>query len=235
MKDELFKKDSKKQFEFDESVVAVFDDMISRSVPFYDENLRLCVALLAKFAKKNSLLCDLGCSTATFLLEAFKKRPDLLLHGVDNSKPMLDNAKKRAKAYGANISFHHFNLSEFSFFKADVFIANYTIQFIRPLKRQDLVNKIYENLNEGGFFILSEKIIFEDSFLSKKMIELHQEHKLKNGYSSLEISNKREALENVLVPYSEKENLALLENAGFKRIESIFKWANFETFLAFKD
>ncbi|WP_276882700.1 carboxy-S-adenosyl-L-methionine synthase CmoA [Campylobacter cuniculorum] len=234
MKDNLFKKSPKKQFEFDKSVASVFDDMIYRSVPFYKENLELCVSLVSKLAPQKAKICDLGCASGNFLLELFKLRKDFILSGVDNAKPMLEIAKQKAKAYGAKIEFFEHSLNEFSFFKNDVFIATYTLQFIRPPKRQALVDKIYKNLNENGIFILSEKILYEDAFLSKKILELYAEYKEKQGYTKFEISAKREALENVLVPYSTKENVLLLQNAGFKSIETLFKWANFESFIAFK-
>lgn len=234
MKDNLFKKSPKKQFEFDKSVASVFDDMIYRSVPFYKENLELCVSLVSKLAPQKAKICDLGCASGNFLLELFKLRKDFILSGVDNAKPMLEIAKQKAKAYGAKIEFFEHSLNEFSFFKNDVFIATYTLQFIRPPKRQALVDKIYKNLNENGIFILSEKILYEDAFLSKKILELYAEYKEKQGYTKFEISAKREALENVLVPYSTKENIFLLQNAGFKSIETLFKWANFESFIAFK-
>ena len=234
MKDNLFKKSPKKQFEFDKSVASVFDDMIYRSVPFYKENLELCVSLISKLAPQKAKICDLGCASGNFLLELFKLRKDFILSGVDNAKPMLEIAKQKAKAYGAKIEFFEHSLNEFSFFKNDVFIATYTLQFIRPPKRQALVDKIYKNLNENGIFILSEKILYEDAFLSKKILELYAEYKEKQGYTKFEISAKREALENVLVPYSTKENIFLLQNAGFKSIETLFKWANFESFIAFK-
>ncbi|ARJ56496.1 carboxy-S-adenosyl-L-methionine synthase CmoA [Campylobacter cuniculorum] len=234
MKDNLFKKSPKKQFEFDKSVASVFDDMIYRSVPFYKENLELCVSLVSKLAPQKAKICDLGCASGNFLLELFKSRKDFILSGIDNAKPMLEIAKQKAKAYGAKIEFFEHSLNEFSFFKNDVFIATYTLQFIRPPKRQALVDKIYKNLNENGIFILSEKILYEDAFLSKKILELYAEYKEKQGYTKFEISAKREALENVLVPYSTKENIFLLQNAGFKSIETLFKWANFESFIAFK-
>ena len=234
MKDNLFKKSPKKQFEFDKSVASVFDDMIYRSVPFYKENLELCVSLISKLAPQKAKICDLGCASGNFLLELFKSRKDFILSGIDNAKPMLEIAKQKAKAYGAKIEFFEHSLNEFSFFKNDVFIATYTLQFIRPPKRQALVDKIYKNLNENGIFILSEKILYEDAFLSKKILELYAEYKEKQGYTKFEISAKREALENVLVPYSTKENILLLQNAGFKSIETLFKWANFESFIAFK-
>ncbi len=234
MKDELFKEKLTKQFEFDKSVASVFDDMINRSVPFYKENLELCANLIKKLTKEGAKVCDLGCSSANFLIFLASLRKDLKLFGVDNAPSMLEIAKSKAQAYGLNIEFFEANLCDFVFFQSDVFVANYTLQFIRPPKRQELVNEIYKNLNKGGIFIMSEKILYEDAFLSKNMIELYADYKERQGYSKIEIAAKREALENVLIPYSEKENLDMLKNAGFKKIESIFKWVNFETFIAFK-
>lgn len=234
MKDELFKQSPKKQFEFDKSVASVFDDMIHRSVPLYKENLELCVGLIAKLAPQKAKICDLGCASGNFLIELSKLRNDFVLSGVDSATAMLEIAKQKSKAYGVKIEFFERSLDDFDFFKNDVFIATYTLQFIRPPKRQALVDKIYENLNENGFFLMSEKILYEDAFLSKQILELYAEYKEKQGYTKFEIAAKREALENVLVPYSSKENIIMLENAGFKKVESLFKWANFETFIAFK-
>ncbi|MBK1964822.1 carboxy-S-adenosyl-L-methionine synthase CmoA [Campylobacter novaezeelandiae] len=234
MKDELFKQDLKKQFEFDKNVASVFDDMINRSVPFYKENLELCANLIAKIISKEAVICDLGCSSANFLIFLANLRKDFKLFGVDNSPSMLDIARSKIKAYGLDVKFFEANLCEFDFFKSDVFVANYTLQFIRPPKRQELVNTIYKNLNENGVFIISEKILYEDAFLSKNIIELYADYKQKQGYSKFEIAAKREALENVLIPYSENENFTMLKNAGFKKVESIFKWVNFESFIAFK-
>ncbi|QWU80169.1 carboxy-S-adenosyl-L-methionine synthase CmoA [Campylobacter novaezeelandiae] len=234
MKDELFKQDLKKQFEFDKNVASVFDDMINRSVPFYKENLELCANLIAKIISKEAIICDLGCSSANFLIFLANLRKDFKLFGVDNSPSMLDIARSKIKAYGLDVKFFEANLCEFDFFKSDVFVANYTLQFIRPPKRQELVNTIYKNLNENGVFIISEKILYEDAFLSKNIIELYADYKQKQGYSKFEIAAKREALENVLIPYSENENFTMFKNAGFKKVESIFKWANFESFIAFK-
>lgn len=234
MKDRIFKSKVQKQFEFDEKVVSVFDDMISRSVPFYKENLTLIVALVAKLAQKNAKICDLGCSTASLLLELWKVNPHFVLSGVDNSKAMIESAKNKSEAFGAKIAFYESNLCEFTLPSNDIFIANYTLQFIRPPQRQALIQKIYQKLKPNGFFIMSEKILYEDALLANKIIDIYSSYKQTQGYTRLEIAKKREALENVLVPYSEKENIAMLENAGFEKIESFFKWANFESFIAFK-
>lgn len=232
-KDELFKNAPKKRFEFDESVASVFDDMINRSVPLYRQNSQLICALIAAFADKNASICDLGCSTASLLLE-LSRQGDFRLTGVDNSPAMLDIARHKAAAFGAKIDFLQGDLSEIVLKKHDIFIANYTLQFIRPMLRQSLVNRLFERLNVGGFFILSEKILFDDSIFGAKIIDLYADFKASQGYTRLEIAKKRESLENVLVPYSEKENVKMLETAGFSRIESFFKWANFESFIAFK-
>ncbi|MCV3381913.1 carboxy-S-adenosyl-L-methionine synthase CmoA [Campylobacter sp. IFREMER_LSEM_CL2127] len=234
MKDEIFKKPLEKQFEFDKSVASVFDDMVSRSVPFYIQNLKLIVELIDHFTPQNARICDLGCSTASLLLALYEKRKDFLLSGVDEANAMLEIAKSKCQAFGARVEFHQKNLDDFEFFKNDVFIATYTLQFIRPPKRQELVDKIYQNLNENGMFVLSEKILYEDVKIAKKMIQIYEQYKLEQGYSKLEISSKREALENVLIPYTQNENIAMLKKAGFYKVESVFKWVNFETFIAFK-
>ncbi|EAK6286106.1 carboxy-S-adenosyl-L-methionine synthase CmoA [Campylobacter lari] len=234
MKDEIFKKPLEKQFEFDANVASVFDDMVARSVPFYAQNLKLITQLITHFAPQNAKICDLGCSTASLLLALFEKRKDLQLSGVDNAKAMLDIARNKTSAFGARVDFYEQNLDEFSFFKNDVFVATYTMQFIRPPKRQEIIDKIYQNLNDGGIFIMSEKILYEDVKISKKMIKIYENYKQDQGYSKLEIATKREALENILIPYTQNENINMLKNSGFKIIESVFKWVNFETFVAFK-
>ncbi|EGO4876908.1 carboxy-S-adenosyl-L-methionine synthase CmoA [Campylobacter lari] len=234
MKDEIFKKPLEKQFEFDKSVASVFDDMVSRSVPFYTQNLKLIVELIDHFAPQNAKICDLGCSTASLLLALYEKRKDFLLSGVDEANAMLEIAKNKCQAFGARVEFYQKNLDDFDFFVNDVFIATYTLQFIRPPKRQELVDKIYQNLNEDGMFVFSEKILYEDVKIAKKMIQIYEQYKLEQGYSKLEISTKREALENVLIPYTQNENITMLKKAGFSKVESVFKWVNFETFIAFK-
>ncbi|MBF7043736.1 carboxy-S-adenosyl-L-methionine synthase CmoA [Campylobacter volucris] len=234
MKDEIFKQPLEKQFEFDKNVASVFDDMVARSVPFYTQNLKLIVDVIDTFAQTKAKICDLGCSTASLLLALFEKRKDFLLSGVDSAKAMLDIAKNKTNAFGAKIDFYEKNLDEFSFFKNDIFIATYTMQFIRPPKRQEIINQIYEHLNTQGMFVMSEKILYEDVKIAKKMIEIYENYKQEQGYSKLEIATKREALENILIPYTHEENISMLKNAGFARVESIFKWVNFETFVAFK-
>ncbi|ASM34695.1 methyltransferase [Campylobacter sputorum subsp. bubulus] len=233
MKDNIFKKPISKQFEFDESVATVFDDMISRSVPYYEISQSLSVDILSKILKENAVVCDLGCSTASTLLKLYDLRKDLIFYGYDNAPKMLEIAKNKSIAYGAKIVFKECDILDCEFVKSDAFILNYTLQFIRPIKRDEFIKKLYNNLNDDGVLLFSEKLVFEDKKFTKNIIEIYEDYKEKQGYSKFEISQKREALENVLIPYTQEENYQMVKNAGFKNIECIFKWANFAVFLAF--
>jgi tRNA (cmo5U34)-methyltransferase len=234
LKDKVFAKPIQKQFEFDEEVASVFDDMLNRSVPFYQENLKLQIEILKEFLKENDLVIDLGSSTGTFLIELAKKKP-LKLIGIDNSEAMINRAKQKAKAFGVKIDFLQEDFLDFSFPKSNSIVANYTIQFVRPLKREKLIKKIYSSLKRNGIFLMSEKLITENKKLNKIMIDIYYNYKKEKGYSEFEIAQKREALENVLIPYSMQENIEMLKNTGFKDIEVIFRWNNFATFIAFKN
>jgi tRNA (cmo5U34)-methyltransferase len=234
MKDNVFVKPIEKQFEFDEEVASVFDDMLDRSVPFYKENLHLQIDILKDFLNDGDKVIDLGSSTGTFLIELAKKKRNLNLIGIDNSEAMIKRAQNKAKAYGVNVKFINNDFLEYDLLGSKVIIANYTIQFVRPLKREKLIKKIYDSLNENGLFLMSEKLITEHKKLNKTMIDIYYEYKKRMGYSEFEIAQKREALENVLIPYTMQENIEMLKNAGFKNIEIIFRWNNFATFIAFK-
>lgn len=235
MRDEIFKLEHEKQFEFDERVVSVFDDMIGRSVPFYGASLDLILQILIKNLPKNGKVVDLGSSTGTLLISLAKLREDLLLLGIDNSSSMIESAKNKALGYGVEVEFCLDDILKAKFEKFDAAVLNYTLQFIRPILREGFVKKIYQNLNKKGIFILSEKLVFDDKKYSKDMIEIYEDYKSKQGYSKIEISRKRQALENVLIPYTENENITLCKNAGFDRVETLFKWGNFATFVAFKE
>ncbi|MDR0665999.1 MAG: carboxy-S-adenosyl-L-methionine synthase CmoA [Campylobacteraceae bacterium] len=235
MKDRVFSSPINKQFEFDETVASVFDDMLSRSIPFYTEVLNLVCELSLKYAAANSTVTDLGCSTANTLL-AISKMTKFPLHlrGIDNSEAMCERARQKIKAYGAEIELINGDIMEQDFSASSVVIANYTFQFIRPPKRVELARKIYHSLDKGGVCIFSEKIIYENKALNKKMIDLYLAFKKLQGYSDFEIAQKRESLENVLVPYTENENIDMMKTAGFDEVVSVFKYANFATFLAIK-
>ena len=235
MDDKVFAKPIKKQFEFDEEVAAVFDDMLSRSVPFYEEAQRITEFFALQYLKENGRLYDLGSSTASLLINLHKRLSFAAsLVGLDNSKAMLAQAQKKINAYGMDIELQEADILTYDYEEADVFVSNYTLQFIRPLVREELVKRIYASLKEEGVFIFSEKLISHHKRLNKELIGLYYDFKKSQGYSDFEIMQKREALENVLVPYSEEENIAMAKKAGFAHCEVIFRWANFATFIALK-
>lgn len=235
MNDKVFTKPIKKQFEFDEEVAAVFDDMLQRSVPFYSESQKITEFFALKQLQDGGIMYDLGCSTATLLLSIRRKlQADATLIGLDNSEAMLEQARRKCEAYGADVKVENADILEYDYKRADVFVSNYTLQFIRPLVREELVKKISESLKKDGIFIFSEKVISHHSKLNKDLIECYYDFKKTQGYSEYEIMQKREALENVLVPYSEDENIKMALNCGFSHCEVVFRWANFATFIAIK-
>ena len=235
MKDNIFEKPIKKQFEFDEDVASVFDDMLSRSVPHYDDMLNLTTSFALNYVTENSRIYDLGCSTATTLINIAKnsKHP-LNLIGIDTSNAMLNRAKHKANAYGIDIEFIEDDIFNVNFESSNVIISNYTLQFIRPLQREKLIKKIYDSLEPGSVFIFSEKVITDNKILNKQFIDEYYDFKKTQGYSEFEISQKREALENVLIPYSYEENKKMILDAGFTNFDCLFKWINFATFIAIK-
>ena len=235
MNDKVFTKPIKKQFEFDEEVAAVFDDMLERSVPFYKESQKITEFFTLKNLQENGRIYDLGCSTASTLLNIHRQlsaKAELI--GLDNSEAMLQRARQKCEAYGADIEICNGDILEYDYKEADVFISNYTLQFIRPLVREELVKKIAAALKKEGVFIFSEKVISHHPKLNKELIECYYDFKKEQGYSEYEIMQKREALENVLVPYSEEENIKMALNAGFIHCEVLLRWANFATFIAIK-
>lgn len=235
MVDKVFEKSIIKQFEFDEEVASVFDDMLNRSVPFYKEMQRLSINFACNFLDENDKVYDLGCSTASTLIELSKHcNHNLELIGIDNSEAMINRANKKAKAFGVDIELINSDLHDIDYTNAKLILSNYTLQFIRPLQREKLVKKVFDSLKEEGIFIFSEKVISSNSKLNKQSIDEYYEFKKTQGYSEFEISQKREALENVLIPYTEDENKKMILDAGFSHCETIFKWVNFATFIAIK-
>ena len=234
-KDKVFTEKINKKFEFDEAVASVFDDMLSRSVPFYDEVRKLVISLILAEQKEGRKVLDLGSSTAKFLLDLHSKMEVFMkLKGLDNSQAMLDRAEQKCQAFGADIELELADMLEYNYKEEDIIVANYTLQFIRPIQRLELIKKLYNGLNDDGFFIFSEKVIFEDKILDKQMIDIYYDYKKEQGYSEYEIAQKREALENLLIPFSIKENIQMCKDAGFNKIETVFQWANFVTFVVKK-
>lgn len=241
-KDRIFTKEPKKQFEFDAQVASVFDDMLERSIPYYKEVLELVVDFCMPFLDSPSpLVYDLGSSTGNTLLalyHALHERDTSIrarLVGIDNSEAMIHRASLKAEAYGARIEFECADLLTYELASSRIIFAHYILQFIRPMQRQGLLQKIYNALESGGILIISEKMTSPHRILDKQMIERYLRYKREQGYTQHEINKKREALENVLIPFSLEENIAMLKNVGFSGVEVLFKWVNFGTIIAIKD
>ncbi len=238
MKDTLFNESLNKRFCFDEKVAHVFDDMLERSIPYYHEMLNLGAYFIAQNLKENiypkSLIYDLGCSTGNFFIALNQQiQQDIELVGIDNSMPMLKKAQEKLKDFN-NARFECMDFLEVEFKEASAFSLLFVLQFVRPMQREVLLKKIYNSLALNGVLLVGEKIMSEDRILDKQMVELYYLYKQNQGYSHNEIAFKREALENVLVPYSLKENITLLESVGFKHVEALFKWVNFTLLVARK-
>jgi len=239
VKDNLFAVNQIQQdFVFTAQVAQVFDDMLDRSIPFYQEVINGTAKLLDIFLHEQDTVIDLGCATGTTLLQLAQLLPDKGLHftGIDNSAPMLHKARCKAEllAPPPQISFLMQDIIDLDQANTGAFLLNYTLQFIRPLKRKEFIQRLFANLRPGGVLILSEKKISPDPLLNRKYIDIYHQFKRERGYSELEIANKREALENILIPFSIAENQELLVGAGFTSVEIFFQWFNFVSFIAIK-
>lgn len=239
-KDTLFTSTERleKEFTFDEATVEVFDDMVSRSVPFYSELQKMLVQLAYHFVQEGSTIYDLGCATATTLLGLAKRVPESVrLVGVDLSKPMLEEARKKLRRYGLSdrCELRQADVNEpLELEDASVVIMAWMLQFVRPLRRDGLIRRIYESLRPKGILVLTEKVLGPDPTLDRLYVDLYLNYKREQGYSELEIAKKREALENVLIPYRVHENIELLQRNGFSTVDLFFRWFNWSGLIAVK-
>ena len=238
-KDTLFQVETiPEDFVFNERVVEVFDDMLDRSIPFYREVIEASARLLDNFLTPGDTVYDLGCANGSSLLEFGRllQHRDFSFVGIDNSRPMLDRARLKAELYRKQdrVSFSYEDITAFDHPGAGGVILNYTLQFIRPLQREPFLKNIFSNLKPGGILLVSEKVINHDPRLNREYIDIYHRFKKSRGYSELEIAKKREALENVLIPFSVAENLAMLGKTGFAPVETYFRWFNFASFIAVK-
>ena len=238
--DDVFQRpvDHAADFKFDEAVAAVFDDMVARSVPSYMEIQRMLVELGAYFATAGSNIYDLGCSTATTLAMLHRALSvDARLVGVDASAEMLEQARDKLEVLGIGdaVTLHREDLDRgVTIENASVVLLVLTLMFVRPLNREKLVAGIHAGLNDNGCLLLVEKVLGDGSLFNRLFIERYYAFKRRMGYTELEIAQKREALENVLIPYRLQENRELLLQAGFRQVEVFFKWYNFAGFVAVK-
>ncbi len=238
--DQLFRTRLEKSsdFKFDENVVNVFDDMVLRSVPFYLELQRMITEITNDYAKPGTSLYDLGCSTGTtFLALNTVLNQSIKFVGFDNSQEMLDKCRMNLESQGVTrpLDLIEADLNQsVKIENASTVVLCLTLQFVRPKNRQKLIQSVYDQLNPGGALILIEKVLAESTEFNRQFIKYYYNLKRRNNYDELEISQKREMLENVLIPYKVSENIEMLTEAGFISCETFFKWHNFAGMVALK-
>ena len=232
-------------FEFDQRVVEVFDDMVGRSVPGY-QTIQLLVSDLALAFSEGNVIYDLGCSTGTTIQSIIdratqqdKSVPSCV--GIDSSAQMIEMAKdKFAVTFPMHVPAVNFMVGDFTqrdlyqAGTADAVLILLSLQFVRPILRQRIIEQAYQAIRPGGAIILVEKTIEADKILNGFFIDYYHQFKKQMGYSDLEISNKREALENVLIPYQRNENCEMLLRSGFSSVSTFFQWFNFAGFIGIK-
>ncbi|RXJ74969.1 carboxy-S-adenosyl-L-methionine synthase CmoA [Veronia nyctiphanis] len=225
-------------FTFDENVAEVFPDMIQRSVPGYSNIISAIGMLAERYASENSHVYDLGCSlgAATLSMRRHIKAQNCRIVAVDNSSAMVERCKLHVSAYRSDtdVDVLEADIREVAIKNASVVVLNFTLQFLSPDDRQTLLERIYGGLKPGGILILSEKYSFADDTANELLIDLHHDFKRANGYSELEISQKRSALENVMRPDSIERHKERLGSIGFSSVAVWFQCFNFGSMFAIK-
>lgn len=211
-----------------------FDSHISKSVPLYLTAHELAVEASDFFIRDRSIVYDIGCSTGTFLnkLWARKKDKSPRLVGIDTVESMIQHAENNRA--DPSISFLCASVYEVDFDPSSMITSFYTIQFIPPSIRQDVINRVYNSLEWGGAFLFFEKVRAPDARFQDISSQLYTEFKMRNGYAADEILQKQMSLKSVLEPFSSQGNLELLKRAGFVDIMPIFRYVFFEGLLCIK-
>lgn len=225
-------------FCFDEAVVDVFPDMIQRSVPGYSTIIENIGLIAKRKVQNDSNIYDLGCSlgAASLAMRRSVQAQGCEIIAVDNSPAMVEKCQRHLNAFKSDIPVTIIcaDINNIEIENASVVVLNFTLQFLEPEQRTDLINKIYLGLNPGGILILSEKIRHESSEGDSLLVDLHHEFKRTNGYSELEISQKRTAIENVMKVDSLAMHKTRMNSAGFSDIIVWFSCFNFTSMLAVK-
>lgn len=225
-------------FRFDDSVAAVFPDMIQRSVPGYQAIISMIGELAGRYAQPNSICYDLGCSlgAATLAMRHGISSEGCRIVSVDNSRAMLDRAVTILRQDQATVpvDLRCEDVIDTQIAKGSVVVLNFTLQFIPLAERAKLIKSVYDGLLPGGVLIMSEKVSFSDPQHQALMTELHHNFKRANGYSDLEISQKRSALEKVLLPETLATHQQRCKQAGFASMDVWFQCFNFASMLAIK-
>lgn len=223
---------------FDERVAEVFPDMIQRSVPGYSNIISMIGMLAERFVQPDSRVYDLGCSlgAATLSMRRNIKVPGCEIIAVDNSPAMVERCRRHIDAFRADtpVNVIEADILDVELSNASLVVLNFTLQFLQPDDRQRLLNQVYKGMRPGAALVLSEKFSFEDKNVGELLYNMHHDFKRANGYSELEISQKRSMLENVMLTDSVDVHKARLKQAGFEHSEVWFQCFNFGSLIALK-
>lgn len=238
-KDQLFNTTSPvSAFQFDERVAAVFSDMIHRSVPGYEVLLHLIGCLASSHVPEGTTCYDLGCSlgAVSLVLQRAIAAPGCQIVAVDQSQAMVERCRKNVSLSLGRVPIEVVcgDVATTPIANASLVVLNYTLQFIAPEERKALLERIHESLVPGGVLVLSEKLAFNYPAEAQTHQRLYDQFKRSMGYSDLEISQKRTALENVLIPDCEQAHQARFAEAGFAGSMRWFQALQFTSFLAWK-
>lgn len=237
-KDTIFAKQMQSgEFVFDEKVASVFDDMVNRSIPGYRTILTMIGVLAERHFQSGTEIYDLGCSLggASYAMARQLEDQKYSIQAIDSSQAMVDRLEQRLQEdSNLTIACRCEDILDSEIQNASVVVLNFTLQFIAPESRQQLMDKIYQGLVPGGILVISEKIVSPDAELNKLLIDLYHNFKESMGYSKLEISQKRTALENVLVPETLETHRKRLASSGFRASDVWFQCFNFASMIAFK-
>ena len=225
-------------FSFDDEVASVFNDMIQRSVPGYATTLKQIGTLAAAYVPDNSNCYDLGCSlgASSLAMAQHIKSDACQVIAVDNAQPMLDRCAQllEQESLQTPILLRCEDILNTFIEQAAMVVMNFTLQFIALDKRQALIQRIYDGMRPGGICVISEKIKLADDTANDFMIDMHHAFKRANGYSDLEISQKRNAIEDVLIPETIECHRQRLKTVGFQHVEQWFQCFNFVSLVAQK-
>ncbi|MCA1786994.1 MAG: carboxy-S-adenosyl-L-methionine synthase CmoA [Desulfobacteraceae bacterium] len=226
-------------FSFNREVAEVFEDMLVRSVPLYKESVRRQAELAWRFYRPGTRIYDLGCSHGNFgvRLQALFRQTPFTLVGVDTSRPMLEKYKNRLGPAEPGRCIHLVcgAMEDICITNASVVVINLTLQFLNPAKREDLICRIFSGMVPGGILLLMEKTVHPEPAIHGLQLDVYQQFKRENGYSDLEISQKRDALEKVLIPDTLDTHFQRLHRAGFSHVDVWLKWFNFSAIMAVKE
>lgn len=225
-------------FNFDDQVAEVFPDMIQRSVPGYHTIIQTIGKLTSRYQQANSHYYDLGCSlgAATLAMRRNITEQNSKIIAVDNSKAMVERCERHLQAFRSQVpvEVRLADIRQHDIEQAAIVVINFTLQFLPQADRSALIQRIYQGLKPGGLLILSEKFISNDATANQLLVDLHYDFKRANGYSELEISQKRSALENVMKPDTLQQHQQRLQSAGFNSQTLWFQCFNFCSMLAIK-